>query len=641
MTFLRGLLLAATLPLLTSCFQSHISGSTSGSDVIVEELRNPGPVIDSAVSYTENDWLLLVEAETWDGWLDAWKMLLIGGVPLKPEGINPSALYRLTASGGVDVDADGDGSLDSTPDPVDQSWHAIVTGQQLLKGGYQVSALTDAVYRWLEPELDAISDSDVIRRLDLAAQLLVSDINNDGVVDYIDLLKWASFWHGDGALTADSSHLRQLQNGLLDGSSDATLKNLAVQLLEGRSNSFGSSFWRQAIADVQARTYTTDAFLYGEVPEAMLCTAGTTSGAARFRFLLAVNAARQLHGVAPVAYSSDYDLDVQNAAVIQAANEYISHFPATNDMCYTESGADASATGNLSLSSRPEDPVSDVIGWINDANNISTVMAAGHRRWVLNPFAGYTAYGQVDGYSVQKVFDFQNEASPILDINVDFVAFPFSLYPYPFLSTNPSRPTPWGISMIEDTTRQFNNRHPYFGSARVSVTRRSDGQLLATSDHYTDTSGIGVPNYYSWNVADWEYDTLYDVEITGIAMQSGEIRTLRYPVYIDYAHLVVLDRPLESNDQISGNFISGTLADRDDQDSYNISLEGPTIINGDSQFSNQAFFLQLYGSDKQLIAEDDDALSLNLPADRYTLIVSNCSTGGSCYSTLKNYTVSF
>ena len=47
-----------------------------------------------------------------------------------------------------------------------------------------------------------------------------------------------------------------------------------------------------------------------------------------------------------------------------------------------------------------ERPRRDMIGWANDARNRSLIAAVGHRRWLLNPFATYMSYGQVNGYAV-------------------------------------------------------------------------------------------------------------------------------------------------------------------------------------------------------------------------------------------------
>ena len=42
-------------------------------------------------------------------------------------------------------------------------------------------------------------------------------------------------------------------------------------------------------------------------------------------------------------------------------------------------------------------------------------------------------------------------------------------------------------------------------------------------------------NFLSWRVAGWEFDTLYQVEIRNVAMQSRKLQSFSYRVYIDRA----------------------------------------------------------------------------------------------------------
>ena len=160
--------------------------------------------------------------------------------------------------------------------------------------------------------------------------------------------------------------------------------------------------------------------------------------------------------------------------------------------------------------------------------------AAGHRRWLLNPFAIYMSYGQVHGYAAQKAFRFDREPNVLPLIEVDYIAFPYETYPFTLMSNDP----PWSFSVVEDKISKWGNQHPYFDSATVSVTRVSDGARLTVGNLYTDTTGYGIPNFLSWNVAAWEFDTLYQVEIGNVAMQRGGTRSFSYQVYIDRAGLM-------------------------------------------------------------------------------------------------------
>ncbi len=296
-------------------------------------------------------------------------------------------------------------------------------------------------------------------------------------------------------------------------------------------------WWRGYNDDLRAGTYTTKEFLYIEVPDVAACYAGELAGGAKNRALEAANQIRALHGLSAVQYSSRYDQQVQTASLIQAAAGYPGHFPEPPAPCYTDAGAEGSRTSNLYGSSNGlllnGDPATDMIGWTNDAKNRSRVAAVGHRRWVLNPFAVHFAYGQIEGYAAQKVFGFEEEPDHTPRIAVDFVAFPFEVYPFNLVGDG----SPWSFSVIEDKKNLQNNQHDYFRQATITVLRTEDETALAITDRYTDTRGVGLPNVLSWQVAGWDYDTLYEVEIRGVAMQSGETRSFSYPVFIERASL--------------------------------------------------------------------------------------------------------
>ena len=132
-------------------------------------------------------------------------------------------------------------------------------------------------------------------------------------------------------------------------------------------------------------------------------------------------------------------------------------------------------------------------------------------------------------WSVGKVHSFDEAPILIPRVEVDYIAFPYEAYPFNLLRGDP----PWSFSVLEDKRNIWANQYPYFEHADVSVTRVEDGTSLPVSELYTDTEAFGLPNLLSWQVAGWAYDTLYEVEIRNVAMQSGETRSYAYPVFID------------------------------------------------------------------------------------------------------------
>ena len=303
------------------------------------------------------------------------------------------------------------------------------------------------------------------------------------------------------------------------------------------------SYWRQYNEDERnydlgVQTYWQPGFLYAEAPDVDACQAGRLTQAAKGRALEAMNQIRALHGLEPVQYSQHYDNQVQAAALIQRANRFLNHGPPPSALCYTEAGAGGSGTSNLhggggNNRNWHADSVRYMVSWTNDANNLGLVAGVGHRRWMLNPFAGYMSYGQVFGFAAQKVVGFDAEPTITPKITVDYVAFPFEVYPFNLVGDG----TPWSFSLIEDKSQAAGNQYPYFESASISVIRTSDEASLAITDRYTDTLGHGVPNLLSWQVEGWEYDTLYEVEISNVTMRRGASQSYSYPVFVDRASL--------------------------------------------------------------------------------------------------------
>ena len=301
---------------------------------------------------------------------------------------------------------------------------------------------------------------------------------------------------------------------------------------------YDQSYWRQVSIDVIEDTYRAAEFLYAAPPDLDTCRAGRLTQGAKDRALEAMTQIRALHGLPPVQYSRRYDNQVQAASLIQAAAGFPGHEPAPSAQCYTEAGAEGSQTSNLwggwgRTREWDADPAEGMVRWTNDARNRGVVAGVGHRRWLLNPFATYMSYGQVRGYGAQKVIGFDDEEPITPHITVDYVAVPYETYPFHLVGEG----TPWSFSVIEDKRNRRGNQYPYFERTRISVIRGADEASLVITDRYTDSRWAGVPNVLSWQVEGWEYDTLYEVEISNVSMQSGQTRSYSYPVFIDRANI--------------------------------------------------------------------------------------------------------
>lgn len=415
--------------------------------------------------------------------------------------------------------------------------------------------------------------------------------------------------------------------------------NIGFILIQDQGESY-RHFWRTVTKEISEKSFTSNDFLYSQVPDADRCSAGETSSAAQVRQLKATNEIRKLHRLPAIKYDNSANIEVQQAALIQRANNFLSHTPSVNSNCYTQTGYNGSNSSNLHIGSDGNsDPADNMIGFIDDASNISSIAGVGHRRALLNPFMQLTSYGQVFGASAVKVSDFSNSSMADASEIPDFIAFPYLRYPYAFFSDKTSGDkTPWNLTIIEDKSSFWANQYNFFADSELSIRQKDSGQLMQIDDLHIDTNASGVPNNLSWTVTDWQYDTWYSVTIDNIHYQSGAIGSIQYDVFIDYKNIIDITKPLESGDQQNNSSLQGTLFDKHDADSYEVELEGKVTFTANSQFSNWAFYIAVYDANKQLVTAKDEPFNLNLTAGRYTLVISNCLQN-TCYIGSKNYTV--
>ena len=262
--------------------------------------------------------------------------------------------------------------------------------------------------------------------------------------------------------------------------------------------------------------------LYAEVPNVDNCQAGKLTELAKNRALEAANQIRSLHGLAPLKYSAFYDNQTQESSLIQQANNSLNHVPPPSSKCYTEEGYEGARSSNLAGGTKNRDPAASLIGLASDANNGGNLAGVGHRRALLYPFNSYFSYGQVENVGTQKTNGFLLEPELTPQINVDFVAYPYGVFPQILLYGDP----PWSFSVILDKTNQRNNIGDFLKDATVTVKRVSDEEELHIYNHYVK------PYVLTWQVEGWEYDTLYEVDIKNVTLNDGTTRDYSYSVFI-------------------------------------------------------------------------------------------------------------
>ncbi|GFO71781.1 hypothetical protein BJAS_P1485 [Bathymodiolus japonicus methanotrophic gill symbiont] len=95
-------------------------------------------------------------------------------------------------------------------------------------------------------------------------------------------------------------------------------------------------YWRKVSKEVSEHRFTSNDFLYNLKPNVSDCFAGLLNEQAQFRQLDAFNQTRKLHQLSELIYASDADHEVQQASLIQRANNFLSHTPSTDVACYSQ-----------------------------------------------------------------------------------------------------------------------------------------------------------------------------------------------------------------------------------------------------------------------------------------------------------------
>jgi hypothetical protein len=118
------------------------------------------------------------------------------------ETLDDKKLYVVSVIGGDDIDADDDGILDSVATPSSGRIRAILTGKRLKNENFKVNILSEVAFQLTENMLnDELNTTAVAEKLDgIAQKLLVADVNNDGVIDYDDILRWLPMFDKDKLL---------------------------------------------------------------------------------------------------------------------------------------------------------------------------------------------------------------------------------------------------------------------------------------------------------------------------------------------------------------------------------------------------------------------------------------------------------
>ncbi|MEM7290759.1 MAG: hypothetical protein AAF412_10395, partial [Pseudomonadota bacterium] len=143
-----------------------------------------------------------------------------GLVVLPASCAQDAGLYRITISGGVDIDANNDGIRDPQGTPVQGSMHALLTHVQIAQSGWAVTPLTEVAYQLQSAQFGSLASNEVLENLDvIASLLLINSVEGNVVLDADDLNAWQPRDHGGGSLIEGDALLDAVVNAIVSGSS--------------------------------------------------------------------------------------------------------------------------------------------------------------------------------------------------------------------------------------------------------------------------------------------------------------------------------------------------------------------------------------------------------------------------------------
>ena len=177
--------------------------------------------------------------------------------------------------------------------------------------------------------------------------------------------------------------------------------------------------------------------------------AGKISEKTRADALAIVNTIRYIAGLPEVTSDAEYEAYAQAAALVNAVNDDLSHYPEKpaqmSDELYRQ-GYNGAHNSNLSYG-RKNFYQSVVYGWMADNSSESNLSTVGHRRWILNPSMAKTGFGIVplndpgsDTYTVSAMYSTDSGRTNAPET---VVPWPARYTPYPFFSPY----VPWSVSV--------------------------------------------------------------------------------------------------------------------------------------------------------------------------------------------------
>ncbi|MEN9203906.1 MAG: CAP domain-containing protein [Thermostichus sp. DG02_1_bins_55] len=274
--------------------------------------------------------------------------------------------------------------------------------------------------------------------------------------------------------------------------------------------------------------------VYAVAPDAATCNPGRLTPAAAQKMMDRLNFLRLLHLLPPVELNPEFLQAAQQAALMQVANDALSHEPPPSWRCFTPAGEAGSRFSNLAIG--------PILG-LNDPDlgrmlarqvdiyfaepGAENVVDVGHRRWNLYPQYTQGAYaivqdpraGRVTQANANWIFGF-DESVP----DPEFIAFPEKdgyLYRLAGFSDQPLSAYRWSFSVPSRGGASD------LSQAQVRITDAQTGELVPVSNLRVGDPAFGLDTL-TYSVGFVQPNREYTFEISGIRLNGGSPRTYRY-----------------------------------------------------------------------------------------------------------------
>ena len=314
---------------------------------------------------------------------------------------------------------------------------------------------------------------------------------------------------------------------------------LALLILMQPLSAFSMTRQQLRSAYEAASALRTDDDPYAEIPDAACFTGVGRVTDAKLRSALAyLNFLRSVAGLEAVELNDIYTLRSQNAALLLAANDSISHNPPQPDGMHPDlydSGLLGAGTSNLARFNwmQPEILLDGIAYFARDDGDMN-LSTQGHRRWLLNPYMAETGFGlanAVSGYSyaVMYAVDDGNASA-----RWDYVAWPAAeAFPVELMRDGLA----WSVSMNDSIYDMDASRPLIYLKEMVSGAEFSFDPVAADGDGYCcisrESYGAGSciifrPELDKKNLTEYLQNQKWQVRITGLVLQDGSPAEISY-----------------------------------------------------------------------------------------------------------------